>query len=580
MQSEEVQFVHFNDVVSFASLIQLIYFSMLHIDMRDTFLHLQQSFATSNPKAPTLTIFSGDAFSPSLEASVLQGEQACPLLDLVKVDIGCYGNHDFDFGETRLIELSRLSRFPWLLSNAVHLGAGAQGERRLLASAQEYIVRQLENGLRVGFIGLAGSDWPSQCEGLPPCEIESPVDVARRLARHLRVNEHCDLVIALTHLRIPEDMAVANATATGESRIDLLLGGHDHDVVRRFAGDTDLIAENVEHGRPIAEVEAGGMVPDTEGNIRLIKSGTDWRGLSLIQLIVQTDEKGTIVGSTVKLRQYTDIQADITTPPPPSPDVIETIQAIHDRVGTLVQKPLLHSAIPLDGRNTTLRSQETNMGNMLADTIRAFYDTDIGFFNSGATRADQVVKSTIPDGKALLVRDIINICPFGNALLVKQLPGSIIQLALENAVSDSHTDGRFLQISGMKFVASWQRPEGSRVIEILIQEPNGSYEPLDPLRTYTVAMPSFIAQGYDGFSWFSKAKTIVGEEAALSDTNLMLNIFGHGGEGLAHDGEVEDSPHVLGIERARKAIVVEHHPVDSFPIVKPVVEGRIRFVGA
>jgi hypothetical protein len=108
-------------------------------------------------------------------------------------------------------------------------------------------------------------------------------------------------------------MAVANATATGDSRVDLLLGGHDHDVLRRFAGDADTVAENVEQGRSITEVEADGMVPDAEGNIRLVKSGTDWRGLSLIRLFVQRDEKGAVVGSTVKckyLRCFRSLLAD------------------------------------------------------------------------------------------------------------------------------------------------------------------------------------------------------------------------------------------------------------------------------
>ncbi|KAL4865846.1 hypothetical protein BDV12DRAFT_173790 [Aspergillus spectabilis] len=566
MQSEEVQFVHFNDVYHIPS-----------PELLTGFLSLQREFAASNPKAQTLTIFSGDAFSPSLEASVLNGEQICPLLDLVKVDIGCYGNHDFDFGDARLIELSSRLNFPWLLSNAVRLPIGEH--RRLLGSAQEYVVRQLDNGLRVGFIGLAGTDWPSQCEGLPPCVIESPLDVARRLARHLRLEERCDLVIALTHLRVPEDMAVANATATGDSRVDLLLGGHDHDVMRRFTGDIDTVAENVEQGRSITEVEADGMVPDAEGDIRLIKSGTDWRALSLIRLIVQKDEKGSVVGSTVKLRQFTDIQTAIAVPQPPSSDVIETVKAIRDRVGTLVQKPLLHSAIPIDGRNFTLRSQETNMGNMLADVIRAFYDTEVGFFNSGGTRIDQILKPTVPDGEPLLIRDIINICPFGNGLLVKQLTGEIIRLSLENAVSDSHTDGRFLQVSGLKFVASWQRPEGSRVIEILVEGQDGRFEPLDLDRTYTVALPSFIAQGYDGFTWLSQLKIIVGEEAAMSDTNLLLHIFGHGEES-SHEGDPENSPHTMGIERARALVVVGHNPTDSLPIVRPIVENRIRFVGA
>ncbi|KAL4908101.1 hypothetical protein BDW74DRAFT_174797 [Aspergillus multicolor] len=556
MQSDEVQFVHFNDIYHIPSAALLT-----------RFLNLQREFAASNPNAPTLTLFSGDAFSPSLEASVLQGEQVCPLLDLVGIDVGCYGNHDFDFGDARLIELSSQLKFPWLLSNAFHTPVD---HKKMLGSAQEYLVRDLANGLKVGFIGLAGTDWPSNCESLPPCEFESPVQAAQRLARYLRVEERCDLIIALTHMRVPEDMTVANATISGDSRIDLLLGGHDHDTLRRFAGDTDLNAANAEQGLKVTEIEVAGMLPDTEGDIRLVKSGTDWRGLSLVRLIVHRDEKGAVLGSTVKLRQYTDIQTAFAEPQLPT-QVVEILRGIHDRVGKLVQKPLLHSAVPIDGRNHNNRCQETNMGNMLADAIRAFYNTDIGLFNSGGIRSDQILRETMADGEPLLVRDIINICPFSNGILVKELPGSIIRLALENSVSDMHTDGRFLQVSRLRIVASWRRPEWSRVVDVLFERPDGSLEPLEPDRTYTVAMPSFIAQGYDGFSWFAELQTIVGEEAAMTDVGLLLAIFGHE---EPHDADV----HTVGIDRARVETVVGLNPEDSLPIVRPVVEDRIKFV--
>ncbi|KAL4797213.1 Metallo-dependent phosphatase-like protein [Aspergillus venezuelensis] len=560
MQTDEVQFVHFNDVYHVPS-----------PSVLTRFLNFRRNFASSNPSAQTLTVFSGDAFSPSLEASVLKGEQALPLLDLIGIDVGCYGNHDFDFGDARLIEVSSQLKFPWLLSNAYHLPI--EGKKRMLGSAQEYIIRDLDNGLKIGFIGLAGTDWPSNCELLPPCDFEPPVDAARRLARHLRVNERCDLIIALTHMRVPEDMAVANATTSGESRIDLLLGGHDHEVLRRFTGDSDLIAQNVEQGRKINEVEVDGKVPNAEGDIRLVKSGTDWRALSLIRLTVKRDEQGKVMGSTVNLCQYTDIEVAVPAPEPQS-SVIEIIDQIHDRVGALVQKPLLRSAVPIDGRNSTIRSQETNMGNMLADAIRAFYDTDIGFFNSGAIRSDQILKATAPDGEPLLVRDIINICPFGNGLLVKRLPGEVVKFALENGVSDMHTDGRFLQISGLRVVADWKRSQGSRIVDVHVERPDGSFEPLDPVRSYTVAMPTFIAQGYDGFTWFSQAETIVGEEAAMTDSGLLLAIFGHREESSGGD----ESAHTVGVERARAQIVVGYNTSDSLPLVKPVVEDRIRFI--
>lgn len=62
---------------------------------------------------------------------------------------------DFDFGDAKLIELSSQLKFPWLLSNGFHHPAGDR--KRLLGSGQEYLVRHLDNGLRVGFIGLAGT---------------------------------------------------------------------------------------------------------------------------------------------------------------------------------------------------------------------------------------------------------------------------------------------------------------------------------------------------------------------------------------------------------------------------------------
>ncbi|KAF4244271.1 hypothetical protein CNMCM8980_007208 [Aspergillus fumigatiaffinis] len=521
MESEEVQFVHFNDV-----------YHIPPASLLAGFLQLQRNFAASNRRAQTLTLFSGDAFSPSLEASVLKGEQICPVLDLVRVDIGCYGNHDFDFGDARLVDLSSRLRFPWVLSNAFHLQLGET--KKFLGSAQEYIVRQLENGLRVGFIGLAGTDWPSNCEDLPPCEIESPVEVARRLARYLRLSEKCDLVIALTHMRVPEDMLVANATASGYSRIDLLLGGHDHDVIRRFAGDTDVKAENVEQGCKISDVEVNGMVPDAEGDIRLVKSGTDWRALSLIRLIVRRDGNGAVIGSTVKLRQYTDIQAAIAVPQPPL-NIIKTLDTIHERVGALVQKPLLHLAVPVDGRNFTTRREETNLGNMLADAVRALYETDVGFFNSGAIRSDKILRATVPEREPLRVRDILNICPFGNALLVKKLRGEIIRLSLENSRAGTGLRDPVLSTS------KWKDQTG-----------------------------------HDGFTWFPQLETIVDEEGAMTDTALLLNIFGQGEE--SHRGD--SSSHALGIERARNLTVVGHSSSDSLPVVNPAVEGRIRFVDA
>ncbi|EAU38172.1 conserved hypothetical protein [Aspergillus terreus NIH2624] len=444
----------------------------------------------------------------------------------------------------------------------------------LLGSAKLYNI-QVVDSIRIGFFGLAGTDWPSNCECLPPSHIADPVEVAQSVARFLRNDKGCDVVIALTHMRLKEDLKVAHATATGDAKVDLLLGGHDHEVVRRFDADTEADSEVIQQGCKNADLIHDGEVRDVEGKIRIIKSGTDWKGLSLIRLCVERDPAGTAFLSTVKLKQYTDVilqrAACMTSD---SAKFSQMLSSIHDRVGSLVQRPMLHTAVSLDGRNSPLRSQETNLGNMLADAVRAFYNTEIAFFNSGSVRCDSIIGPTVSSGVPILVRDIINICPFGNSLVVKKISGNVILQALENSVSDSHTDGRFLQISGLRITASWGRSEGNRILKATFIPRHGQPEDIKHDRLYITAIPSFIASGFDGYTWFPDQQTVIDGEAAVTDTALMLGIFGD----EVSSGDPIHNRHEMGIERARRCIVVEHSDIDGLPIVAPITDGRITFI--
>jgi 2',3'-cyclic-nucleotide 2'-phosphodiesterase (5'-nucleotidase family) len=102
-----------------------------------------------------LRVFSGDAFSPSLEASVLRGDHMTELLNALQIDVACYGNHDFDFGEARLADLSERTNFPWTLANVVRKPQ-IKGHGQLLARSHEYVIKEAA-GYRIGFFGLAGT---------------------------------------------------------------------------------------------------------------------------------------------------------------------------------------------------------------------------------------------------------------------------------------------------------------------------------------------------------------------------------------------------------------------------------------
>lgn len=76
----------------------------------------------------------------------------------MNIDVACYGNHDFDFGEDRLVALSKITKFPWLLTNVLRKDSQSTqgGDDKLLALAHKHIIREV-GGLKVGFIGLAGT---------------------------------------------------------------------------------------------------------------------------------------------------------------------------------------------------------------------------------------------------------------------------------------------------------------------------------------------------------------------------------------------------------------------------------------
>ncbi|KAL9588026.1 MAG: hypothetical protein Q9203_003164 [Teloschistes exilis] len=345
-------------------------------------------------------------------------------------------------------------------------------------------------------------------------------------------------------MRLVEDLEVADATVHGEARVDLLLGGHDHEVVCRFAGDTNVHPRVITQGRKNGDVTSDGQ-----------------------------DDKAVL--KACRVEQWTDITQDPAYHSlPRSPTMVTALSSIYDRIAKTVQHPLFHSKVPLDGRSSIIRSQETNLGNLLADAVRAFYNTDIAFVNSGGIRCDRTINPTSTTDKTVLtVKDMIDIFPFDNPVIVKRLPGSALLRALPNSVSDAHTDGRFLQLSGLRITASWSCPEPRRLLAAHhVPYPSHSPIPISDSENYTVAMSSFIAAGFDGYV------DVLGYDKSGA-TNESSKTEEKGGRKKSGAEQVDDRDDTTsaGIARARAAIIWGYDSVDGLPIVNPITDGRIAF---
>lgn len=441
----------------------------------------------------------------------------------------------------------------------------------------------------------ARSDWPSNCRELPRCTIASPVEVSRACSLHLRQTAKCDFVVALTHMRLAEDMEVSEALRTGppQERVDLLLGGHDHELLRRYGGEESSLSTNpmvidCAHAGESGFVGPAGQVPAAKGDVRIVKSGSDWHSLSCVRLHVGRNPDGVATLQSVVVEQIVDMEAvplDAAALAENEARVAECLRGVNTRIDELGADPLVHTTVDLEGTGSIIRSSESNLGNMLADIVRAYYLVDIALVNSGSIRCAKVVQATTsetqPDqlDRPLTVRDLIEILPFDNPLMVKRVTSHALLDALENSFSDAHTDGRFLHYAGLNVVVDWKQPEGSRVLEAWYSPDKTRPELRSRIHrgddcSFTIAMIAFIAEGFDGFTCFVDQETLVTEEGAITDTQLLLRTLGYGDcddTGPRDEAVDEDEAR---FRRAREAIVTKWDG-SGLPVVSPMVEGRI-----
>jgi len=75
-------------------------------------------------------------------------------------------------------------------------------------------------------IGLVEKEWLDTLASIDPGHVTYTdyVECGRMLARNLKQAKGCNVVIALTHMRTPNDRRLAHEV----EEIDLILGGHDH----------------------------------------------------------------------------------------------------------------------------------------------------------------------------------------------------------------------------------------------------------------------------------------------------------------------------------------------------------------
>ena len=158
------------------------------------------------------------------------------------------------------------------------------------------------------------------------------------------------------------------------------------------------------------------------------------------------------------------------------------------------------------------------MGIYIADLLRAKYKTDFALTNGGGIRDTFPAKTYVPADTKLVrtgtgaldvtLGDALTVYPFGNQVATTIVTGENLWKALENGVGGNYpSDGRFPQVSGLKFTFDSTKPINSRIVSVT--KLDGT--PIAKDQTvYTLTTLDYIIYGGDGYvNVFSPSKAKV-----------------------------------------------------------------------
>ena len=397
-----------------------------------------------------------------------------PVLNECNVECAVFGNHDFDYGLENLISVTEKTKFPWLISNVLDIETS-----RPLAEGKIFHILE-KYGKKLGIIGLVEEDWLATLSTIDNEDVTYLDFVAegRKLAKYLKEKEKVDCVIALTHMRSPNDCRLAENV----DEIDLILGGHDHDY----------------------------EVKKVNGKF-IIKSGTDFRTFSRIDLVFSGVNNNDIV---IKVQEILVNASDFTE----DEGLKEQLDKYSDVIEGKMDQVLGQFSCDLDGRFASIRTQETNLGNFVCDIMLASTHSDLAILNSGTLRSDRIHHKG--DFK---LRDLVTIMPMMDPMIVLSATGEQIWKALENGVCQwPKLEGRFPQVSGMRFAFDPRKPPKQRIDPKHIKIGD---EYLDLTQKYKLVTKGYLHQGKDGYTVLKDCEVLVDEEDCPELCTSIVNHF-------------------------------------------------------
>ena len=460
----------------------------------------------------TISLSSGDNIGAAPPISTEFEElPTIETLNLMKLDASTFGNHEHDRSLAHVQKVIGASNFQWVVANYGDESLSVLKSGDKAAKAFTIIDR---GGIKVGVVG---ANTPETIEQVFPGNLDykdasgakktiqiqpGVVGINKSVAAARAAG--AEIVVVLIHQGWTENSdgvakGLYNSLASEIKGADVIYGGHSHQTF-----STLIPSKNRQHA-PIllGEVRNGG-VEYTRSQIcihngrvvgtslqHVLKAAAPAINTGVVSTVTTAD-----VAATALVKKYKD----------------QLTSKLDVKIGQV------SGVFPRGGSPAVERSGENPMGDYIADLLRAKYKTDFAITNGGGIRDTFPAKNYLP-ADASLVRtgsgaldvtlgDAFTVYPFGNQVATTVVSGVNLWKALENGVGGNYpADGRFPQVSGLKFSFDASKPVGSRIVSVT--KADGTPIAKDATE-YTLATLDYIIYGGDGYvNVFSPAKAKV-----------------------------------------------------------------------
>ncbi|MFE5511792.1 bifunctional metallophosphatase/5'-nucleotidase [Streptomyces sp. NPDC056529] len=461
--------------------------------------HLRQA-RKGNPYS--VTAAAGDMIGASpLVSGLFHDEPTIEALNKLDLDVSSVGNHEFDEGARELARIQnggchptegcfekgrkfRGADFPYLAANVTNEKTG----RPLL---DPYFVWE-RNGVKIGFIGvtLEGTANIVSAEGIKGLKFGDEVETINKYAKVLERKGVKSIVALLHEGGLPASGAYnydCDSPGPGNG-----ISGPIVDIAKNVSPQVDALVTGHTHQAYAC------TIPDPAGKPRTVTSAASFGRLYTDTTLTYDRRTDDIVRTAVASANHV-----VTRDVKPAEDMTRLIDRWKTLAAPIANRPVGHIAADIEN---PIDAYEKPLGDLIADAqLEGMAPADKGgaqlaLMNPGGIRAPLTHKASGAEGDGVVTYgEAYTVQPFTNMMTAVDLTGAQLVTALQQQVSGANlASPKILQVSkGFTYTLDMTKTGADRVVVSSVRL-NG--EPIDPAKTYRVAMNEFLSGGGDGFA--------------------------------------------------------------------------------